>query len=167
MKPSTIISTVIRCVISFTYAVMMALLAAPWALIFFIFTFSTFLFKAFMTATSLPKKELKALPPAIYPLKRCLILRYSLPEENDPEYRHYVIAGNPITEKYCRISTQNEYAREFFAVYNPTSADEYIQGTAQAIVWLRKKTSHYDVQCQVYSVELESDGNVTMKLIHF
>lgn len=168
MRFLSTIAGVLHCTVSLIYAVFMTCLAAPFVLIFFLFTSSAFLFKAFMLVNSNNKnKELKALPSPIYPLKRCLILRYRLPDENDPEYRHYVVAGNAITDKYCRISTQNEYARDFFKVHNPSSEDEYIQGTAQAIVWLRKKTSHYEIQCQVYSAELESDGSVTMKLIHF
>lgn len=170
MRPLTVLGIIGQGIVMSIYAVVMFCVAVPFALLFFLFVLGSFLFDEFILKVNGSYREYtttKMLPPVSYPLQRCLILRYKLPKENELAYSHYVVAGNATTMTYRKMSTQNEYAKEFFKEHLHDDNDMYIQSTAQAIVWLRKMTSQYEINCQVFTAELEPDGEVTMKLVHF
>lgn len=170
MRPLTALGIILQGMALAIYAIILICVAAPFALLFFLFLFGSFLFNEFIFKVNQVHSTdrcTKMLPPVSYPLQRCLILRYKLPKENELAYSHYVVAGNATTNTYRKMSTQNEYAKEFFKEHLYDDNDMYIQSTTQAVVWLRKLTSQYEVNCQVFSAELEPDGEVTMRLVHF
>lgn len=170
MRPVDVVRTIGQVIVVLIYGTLMACIALPCAILFFFFVLGSFLFDEFTRKVNQTFDKCfvqKELPPVVYPLHRCLVLRYRLPKENELAYSHYVVAGNATTETYRKMSTQNEYVKKFFQEHLHDSGDMYIQSTAQAIVWLRKMTSQYELQCQVFSAELLPDGEVSMKLVHF